>query len=613
MTPLQPFKISIYQTFKQTVLIICEAAPFELASLIFLSIITGSGPSVALFFNKIVIDELIYLTIKKYPDAFTTLVSEPKLLSSLAFMLIINILVDSLRPVDNIIFPTLKEAVEGFIKSKVVSKVAQFKDLALFEIPYLLNLLKLAERGMKNIPEFMYLIAEVITGILILIPSIILSVSISWWIPIILILSSIPSKIVSITYTKKSWSLEENQADSLRLMDIYTSLMLSETYAKEIRLLSLQYLLIEKWKSVYYFLHQKMKRLRLQGAIFSFFWSLIEGVGIVIPYIYITIGVIKGNYSIGDLALYSGLILQIRIGMQIALSSSNNIYSIILSVRPIFHLLSLEPSIVDGPQSIFDNTGLQVSERGIQIKGLTFTYPGSDRPTLQDINLNILPGEMLVLVGENGSGKTTLSKLLCRFYDPQQGQIMWNGRDLKSLSLTDLRSCLAVVTQDYAHFPANLRENVGWGYLPKLADDTAIQAALQKVGMMSLLDSSDKGLETPLSKQFEGGIDLSGGQWQRIAIARALLRLSEAQLVIFDEPTAAIDPKNEHDIYEILRGITKERMSVVISHRLGLAKIADRVIVMEHGRIVEEGSHDQLMLQGGRYHTMFVRQMSYYQ
>jgi ATP-binding cassette, subfamily B, bacterial len=389
--------------------------------------------------------------------------------------------------------------------------------------------------------------------------------------------------------------------------------MLSETCAKEIRLFSLQYLLIEKWKSIYYSLCQKMKNLRLQGAILSFFWSLIESVGIIIPYIYITTGVIKGNYSIGDLALYSGLILQIRIGMQIALSSSNNIYNIILSVRPIFHLLSLEPSITDGTQSIFDNNRLELSERGIQIKGLTFTYPGGDRPTLQDINLNILPGEMLVLVGENGSGKTTLSKLLCRFYDPQQGQITWNGQNLKSLSLTDLRSCLAVVTQDYAHFPANLRENVGWGCLPKLSDDTAIQDALQKVGMMSLLDSLDKGLETPLSKQFENGIDLSGGQWQRVAIARALLRLSEAELLIFDEPTAAIDPKNEHDIYEILRGITKERMSVVISHRLGLAKIADRVIVMEHGRIVEEGSHEELMLQGGRYHNMFVRQMSYYQ
>ena len=467
MTPLQPVKISIYQTFKEIILIICKASPFELASLIFLSIITGSGPSAALFFNKVVIDELIYLTIKKSPDVFNTLLSEPKLLFSLASMLIINILADSLRPVNNIVFPILKEGVEGFIKSKVISKVAQFNDLALFETPFLLNILKLAERGMKNIPEFMYLIAELITGILILIPSIILSFSISWWIPILLILSSIPSKIINVIYTKKSWSLEETQADSVRIMDIYTSLMLSETYAKEIRLFSLQHLLIEKWKNIYYSLYQKMKSLRFQGAILSFFWSLIEGIGIIIPYIYITIGVIKGNYSIGDLALYSGLILQIRIGMHIALSSSNNIYNIILSVRPIFYLLSLEPLIKDGNQSIFNNNSIQLSERGIQIKGLTFTYPGSDRPTLQDINLNIRPGEMLVLVGENGSGKTTLSKLLCRFYDPQQGQIMWNGQNLKSLSLTDLRSCIAVVMQDYAHFPANLRENVGWGCLPK--------------------------------------------------------------------------------------------------------------------------------------------------
>ncbi|WP_373539108.1 ABC transporter ATP-binding protein [Chamaesiphon sp.] len=613
MTPLQPAKISIYQTFEQIILIICKAAPFELASLIFLSVITGSGPSVSLFFNKIVVDELIQITVKKSPDAFNTLLSEPKLLSSLALMLIVNILVDALKPAANIMSPTLKEAVEGFIKSKVISKVAQFNDLALFETPYLLNILKLAERGMKDIPEFMYLVVEVIIGMFILIPSVALSFSISWWIPVLLILSSIPSQIVSTTYTKKSWSIEETQADSIRLLDIYTSLMLSETYAKEIRLFSLEYLLIEKWKSVYYSLYQKMRKLRLQGAILSFFWSLLEGIGIVIPYIYIIIGVIKGSYSIGDLALYSGLILQIRIGMRLALNSFNSIYSIALSVRPIFYLLSLEPSIVNETQYIFDNNGIQSSDQGIQIKGLTFTYPGGDRPTLNDINLNILPGEMLVLVGENGAGKTTLAKLLCRFYDPQQGQIIWNGRDLKSLSLTDLRSHLAVVMQDYAHFPANLRENVGWGYLPKSADNPAIQAALQKVGMMSLIDSLDKGLETPLSRQFEHGIDLSGGQWQRIAIARALLRLSEAELVIFDEPTAAIDPKNEHDIYEILRGITKERMSVVISHRLGLAKIADRVIVMEHGRIVEEGSHEELMLQGGRYHTMFTRQMSYYQ
>jgi ATP-binding cassette, subfamily B, bacterial len=180
MTPLQPAKISIYQTFKQIISIICKAAPFELASLIFLSIITGSGPSVSLFFNKVVIDELIDLTTKKYPDVFNTLLSKPKLLFGLALMLLINILVDSIRPVNNIIFPNLKDGVEGFIKSKVTSKVAHFNDLALFETPYLLNILKLAELGMKNIPEFIHIIVELIIGILILIPSIVLSVSISW-------------------------------------------------------------------------------------------------------------------------------------------------------------------------------------------------------------------------------------------------------------------------------------------------------------------------------------------------------------------------------------------------------------------------------------------------
>jgi ATP-binding cassette, subfamily B, bacterial len=619
MTPLQPVRIGIYETFKQIILIVCMAVPFELSSLIFLSLVTGSGPSLALFFSKIIIDELTDIVFQKKIDIFNTLLSQPKLMTSLVCMLILNILIDSLRPIDNIIFPTIKEGVEGFIKSKVIRKVSQFDDLALFENPELLNLLKLAERGIKNIPEVMYLIAEELSGIFILIPSVLLLCSISWWMPILLIVSSIPSKLVNITYTKKSWLIEETQADFVRQMDLYASLLLSESYAKEIRLFSLQYLLISKWEEIHDLLYRRMKNLRFKGAVISFLFSLIEGFGIVIPYVYITTGIIRGNYSIGDLALYSGLILQIRIGMQIALGSLNSIYNVILSVRPIFDLLNLEASMdkIDSidrtHQLIISNTQPQLLDRGIQIKELTFTYPGNIRPTLRDISLNIHPEEMIVLVGENGSGKTTLSKLLCRFYDPQQGQILWNGRDLKSLPLNDLRSSLAVVMQDYAHFPATLRENIGWGCLSKLSDDTAIESVLQKVGMISLIESSDRGLEMPLSKQFKQGIDLSGGQWQRIAIARALLRLSEAELLIFDEPTAAIDPKNENEIYGILREITKGRMSVVVSHRLGLAKIADRVVVMEHGRIIEEGSHEQLMIQGGLYHNMFMRQMSYYQ
>ena len=215
-------------------------------------------------------------------------------------------------------------------------------------------------------------------------------------------------------------------------------------------------------------------------------------------------------------------------------------------------------------------------------------------------------------MGENGAGKTTLAKLLCRLYDPASGRILWNGQDLRQLDLTALRSRIAVVMQDYAHFPASLRENVGWGYLPNIQDDQAIQAVLQDAGIERLITELSQGLETPLGKQLEDGVDLSGGQWQRLAIARALMRLSETELLVFDEPTAALDPKNEHEIYRIFKTIAQGRMAVVVSHRLALAKLADRIVVLEQGKIIEVGTHAELMQQQDRYHTMFSRQASSY-
>ena len=249
---------------------------------------------------------------------------------------------------------------------------------------------------------------------------------------------------------------------------------------------------------------------------------------------------------------------------------------------------------------------------GIEIKDLSFCYPGSTKSTIADINLTINPGEMLVLVGENGAGKTTLGKLLGRLYDPTSGSIAWNGKDLRSYPLAYVRSRIAVVMQDYARFPSTVRENVGFGDLLSLSDDTAINEALNEAGIAAKVNSLEQGLETPLGKQLEDGIDLSGGQWQRIAIARALMRLDTAEVLIFDEPTAALDPKTEHEIYSIFRQIAAGKTTIVISHRLGLAKIADRIAVMENGKIVEIGTHDELIEFGEIYHSMFTRQASSY-
>ncbi|MBS3986111.1 MAG: ABC transporter ATP-binding protein, partial [Selenomonadales bacterium] len=218
--------------------------------------------------------------------------------------------------------------------------------------------------------------------------------------------------------------------------------------------------------------------------------------------------------------------------------------------------------------------------------------------------------EVLLLVGENGAGKTTLTKLMSRLYDPDAGEITWGGTNLKGVDIKELRERIAVVVQDYARFPVTARDNIGFGDLAKLHDDSTLLLAAQEVG----LDIAELplGLDTPLSKMLEQGTDLSVGQWQKVAIARALLRQTKAELVLLDEPTAAIDPQSEHKILEILREFVGGKMAIVVSHRLSLARVAHRIAVLSGGRIVEQGTHAELMALGGRYCDMFTRQASSY-
>jgi ATP-binding cassette, subfamily B, bacterial len=219
---------------------------------------------------------------------------------------------------------------------------------------------------------------------------------------------------------------------------------------------------------------------------------------------------------------------------------------------------------------------------------------------------------MIVIVGENGSGKSTLAKLLCRFYDSQSGQIVWNGQDIRSVPIDSLRAKIAVVFQDFARFPASVRENIGWANLAKMNDDIFIKSLLLKVKLLKFFDQQHEGMDTLLTKLFDGGTDLSGGQWQRIAIARALSRMDSTELLILDEPTASVDPENEHDIYALIREMAKNCTTIVISHRLGMARFSDRVVVLNDGMIIEEGTHEALMLQSGKYSEMFKKQMSQY-
>ena len=431
-------------------------------------------------------------------------------------------------------------------------------------------------------------------------------------------------------------------------MNLSARVLTAEEYAKELRLFGLQELWLKRWQTQFLQFFSEMQRIRKKGAIVVLFWSVFSRIGVALPFVYVVMGALGGRYTLGDVALYSGLIVQVEQSLQLLIGNYTNLYDISLGVSPIFQLLDLKPelqspladvasrlpSLPDRRQDARSTSQLQdrrqdasatsqLQDRGqdasatkdkiaIEIEHLSFCYPGSSKSTVEDINLTIQPGEMLVLVGENGAGKTTLGKLLGRLYDPTSGRIAWNGKDLRSYSLAYVRSRIAVVMQDYARFPSTVRENVGFGDLLSLSDDTAINEAISEAGISAKVNSLASGLETPLGKQLEDGIDLSGGQWQRIAIARALMRLDTAEVLIFDEPTAALDPKTEHEIYSIFRQIAAGKTTIVISHRLGLAKIADRIAVMENGKIAEIGTHDELIASNGIYCSMFTRQASSY-
>lgn len=610
---MQPKPLTTFQGLRRSLWMVVQAAPRELRNLALLNLMTGTGPSVSLFLSKVVIDEASRLLGQGVTEnAIALILSEPKLLWAMAAAVLLNLIVDSVDSVGTTLFAALRDRVKGHVQGQVLHKVATFDDIALFETPSLLNLLELTEKGVQRLQQLSFIVAATLVGVFIFVPSLLLSVSIGWWVPPVLLLSSIPSIFVEMRHHKKSWRVEETQAGLTREMNVYAKVLTGEAYAKELRLFSLQPILLERWQGLFRSMFGTMQQVRHEGALTVMLWALLGGLGASLPYVCVVMGVLQGTYTLGDLALYTGVILQMRRSLYILIGHTGDIYDVALATSPIFQLLDLKPQLCGGREPMVSAWAVQKSHRGIQIQDLSFTYPGSDKPILEQINLTIQPGEMVALVGENGAGKTTLAKLLCRLYDPEQGAIYWNGQDLRALDLNELRSRIAVVMQDYARFPATLRENVGWGYLPKLPEDLAIQTVLQEAGIAQVVEELSQGLEAPLGKQLENGVDLSGGQWQRIAIARALMRLSQVDLLVLDEPTAALDPKNEHEIYRIFRAIARDRMAVVVSHRLALAKMADRIIVLEHGKIVEAGTHDELMTRGDRYYTMFTRQASSY-
>lgn len=602
---------SLFSSLYRTIGLVFQVAASDIWRLIVINLIFGSGPVFILYLSKLVIDETSRLaTVHSGTNFMNLLLTNKVLLWSIFLFIIINILLDSAETINGFIFSKLKDRLVGGIKELIFKKVSEFDDISLFENPKLLNTLYLARDNIPKLTQLANVIVNLLTGIFAFIPVVILSFSIGWWVPLLIIMTAIPSIYKQLHYESLTWGVEEAQADLVKQMSINERVLTGEEYAKELRQYKLQDFLLKRWKGLFVQAFQQLQKVRKKGTYAILGWSLISGIGVGIPYVYVVYMAIQGSFSLGDLALFAGLVYQVRRSLFILVGNLTDIQGIALASTTVFKLLDLETTL-----KIQENDGKFVRDmnnQGLDFSNVSFSYPGNQEKVLNNINLTINHGEMVVIVGENGAGKTTLSKLISRLYDPSEGTIKWNGVDIKQLPLDDLREKIAVVNQDYARFPTSARENIAFGSLSHLQEDEIILGAAEGAGLKNVLERLDDGLDTPLSKQLDNGIDLSGGQWQRISIARALIREVQSEILLLDEPTASLDPNTEHEIFHILSEMAKDKIAIVISHRLALARKADKVVVMEKGEIVEIGSHEELMKKEGLYYALFTRQASSY-
>ncbi|MEO0803908.1 MAG: ABC transporter ATP-binding protein [Cyanobacteria bacterium J06642_2] len=425
---------------------------------------------------------------------------------------------------------------------------------------------------------------------------------------LLLLVTSLPGFWIGVRYSQRRFWMTRRQTPSRRLSEYLKQILIGQSYVKEVRQFSLGSYLWQQWHDIRTEFNRESHLLAKQQSLARLAISSLANLGFYGAYVLVLWQALQGAITIGDLTLYAGAFQQAQGTIRGLLQNIANLYEDNLYVSQYFEFLALEPKIVSDPIA---KPFPRPMRKGLVCRNVTFTYPGATEPTLHQIDLTVRPGECVALVGTNGSGKTTLLKLIARFYDLDTGTISIDGIPLPAFDLSDLRQNIGVLFQDFARYALSAADNIGFGYLPERGNRDRLTSAAAAAGADRLLDSLAGGYDTILGKMFAGGVELSGGQWQKIGLARAFM--STAQVLMLDEPTAAVDAIAEHELFQRFRQLTRGKMTFLVSHRFSTVKMADRIVVLERGRITEMGCHDELMALNGTYAGMFRVQAENYQ
>ena len=480
-------------------------------------------------------------------------------------------------------------------------------DLASFEDPVFYDKLERARRQTTGRLGLLAALLNVCQDAISLVSLSGLLIVFSPWLMLLLVAAVIPAFLGETHFTTLAYSVLYRWTPQRRLLDYLRLLGASAQSAKEVKMFGLGQYLAERYQHLSEDIYDENKALAMRRALVGSGLNLISTGGYYGAYIVVLVRTLAGGISIGTFTLLTGAFSRSRSYIERILSSFNDISEQAMFLTDLFEFFEMEPAIRSLPHAL---PAPRPIRDGFEFRHVAFAYPGSTRLVVEDINFRLETKEKIALIGENGAGKTTLVKLLARLYDPTAGQILLDGVDLREYSVEELRKEIGVIFQDYMRYELLAKENIGFGKIEDLADPARIERAARKSLAFQVIDKFPNGYDQMIGRRFEGGVDLSGGEWQKFALARAYMR--DAQLLILDEPTATLDARAEYEVFRRFAELTRGRMAVLISHRFSTVRMADRILVLEKGQIREQGTHQQLVALGGRYAELFELQAAGY-
>jgi len=428
------------------------------------------------------------------------------------------------------------------------------------------------------------------------------------WLILILVVAVIPSFLGESHFNQRSYSLTRSWTPERRELDYLRYIGASDTTAKEVKIFNLSDFLAKRFADLSHQYYLANRKIAVQRAGWGVLLSALGTLAYYGAYVVIALQTISGAITLGTLTFLTGSFARMRGMLQSIMNRFSRITESALYLQDLFDFLELEPSIKTGSDSVpFPDT----VQRGFTFENVGFRYPGTEKWAIRNLSFQLHPGEKLALVGENGAGKTTLVKLLARLYDPSEGRILVDGVDLRTINLESLRRNIGIIFQDYIRFQLKAKENLAVGNIDQLANLDLIEASAHKSMANEVIEELPEQYEQFLGKRFKDGVDLSGGQWQKIALGRAYMR--DAQLLILDEPTAALDARAEHEVFVRFSELIEGKSAELISHRFSTVRMADRILFLEHGQLLELGSHEELLAQKGKYAELFQLQAQGYQ